>query len=219
MMYSTKTKQNSNDNQKVMLMALDLDIPIHKALEHKARTRVLIQRHTCSFQVSLLYVITVVNLWIYHLKGGKGLYLHFMLIIKRVLWGNHYYVPLYRRWGSQKFSDILQCHTVNSKTSFKILWERVPESMSRGDIIAVVTVSLESWRECIIIGSQSMKENYHESIHRLTHVSTHSYIYSNILSFNKHRLRKTTTSANGCFSQLRVVTWILAWLFLTVSSF
>lgn len=62
------------------------------------------------------------------------------------------------------------------------------------------------------------KKNCHKSIHWLIHVFTHSCIYSNIPSFNKCRLMKTSTNADSCLSQLKVVTWIHSWLFLTVVS-
>lgn len=64
------------------------------------------------------------------------------------------------------------------------------------------------------------KKSCNKPILWLSHVCTHSYIYSNILFFNKCTLMKTTTSADGCLIQLKVLTWIYSWLFffLTVSS-
>lgn len=67
---------------------------------------------------------------------------------------------------------------------------------------------LENWRECMI-SSQSIKKT--ATLYSLNHICTHSHIYSIILSFNKCRLMKTTTKADGCLSQLKVLTWINSW--------
>ena len=73
---------------------------------------------------------------------------------------------------------------------------------------------LESCRK-YTIDSRSIrkKKSCHKPILWLIHVCTHSYIYSNILFFNKCTLMKTTTSADGCLIQLKVLTWIYSWLF------
>lgn len=141
-----------------------------------------------------------------------------MYIFKRVLWEHYYYIPLYRRWSSEKFNHILQCHTVNAKMSFKVMWERILESMSRSGIFAAVYKELLGNLERMHDWFTKHKRKLPQSIHWLIRVCTHSHIYSNIPSFSKCSLMKTMTNAGGCISQLKVVTWIHSWLFLTVSS-
>lgn len=71
---------------------------------------------------------------------------------------------------------------------------------------------LKEW----IIGSESIKENFHEAIHWFP---THSYICSSIFPFNKCTLMKTATNADGYPIQPKVMNWTHSWLFLlTVSS-
>ena len=55
----------------------------------------------------------------YHLKLGKGHYIHFKYIHKSPV-KYHYFAPLYRL-RLKNFTDTAQCHTVNSKMSFELL--------------------------------------------------------------------------------------------------
>lgn len=102
---------------------------------------------------------------------------------------------------------------VSTKISFKILWERKLESMSRSDIIAVVYNKILGELEGMHDWFKKHRIKLPQSTHWLIHVCTHSHIYSNIPSFNRCRLMKTTTIVNGCISQLKVVSWFHSWQF------
>lgn len=121
-----------------------------------------------------------------------------------------------KAWRSSViFSNIIQ---LTAKCPLRYCWKGHQNQRTEVTSLQWYTETyLESWRKWAI-DSWSIKENCHKSIRWLIHVCTHSYIYSNILSFNKCTLMKTTTNADGCLSQLKVLTWIHSWLFLTVSS-
>lgn len=102
--------------------------------------------------------------------------------------------------------------------SFKILWGRVLELTSKSDITAVVYRKLLGGLKKMHDWFTKHKRKLPQPILWLIHVCTHSYIYSNILFFNKCTLMKTATNTDGYLIQLKVLTWIHSWLCLTVSS-